>query len=361
MKRSLLFLGVASLFFSGHVMAQEINEAGILPYKPFFIPTTYTQNGKVLFFTVDEIPYNSYESSSYGKFTVYDEDFREVKKISAPAEVYKQYSLVKRRAAVTDPFTGVLTYTREWETTRENESEYEWRYCRQLSLCTEVDFGIAETHDGQRLFLTQTLFNEDDKFEYLYETIEVKETSKYERDRDGDGVIDEITTSYMAVESGLEIRQDDGTVLFRHDYADIINVMSTDVALYRVGGKTYLVVFESGYDNPDEGQSYSYTVYSIDSKASKITELKRSSSVRAYPNPARKGEMVTMELPDVGSGEIQREVRVSSMEGRMLWQQRVGAGERAVQVPLGGVPAGVYHFTVVEDGKPVATERIVVR
>ena len=63
--------------------------------------------------------------------------------------------------------------------------------------------------------MTQTLFNEDDKFEYLFETIEVKETSKYERDRDGDGVTDEVTRSYSAVESGLEIRQDDGTVLFR--------------------------------------------------------------------------------------------------------------------------------------------------
>ena len=150
-------------------------------------------------------------------------------------------------------------------------------------------------------------------------------------------------------------------VLFRHDYVDMNNVMSTGVMLYRVGGKAYLVIQERGYMNGLEELHNSYTVYSIDSKASKITELKRSSSVRAYPNPARKGEMVTMELPDVGSEEKQREVRVSSMEGRMLWQQRVGAGERAVQVPLGGVPAGVYHFTVVEDGKPVATERIVVR
>lgn len=354
MKRSLIFLGVASLFFSGHAMAQEINEAEILSAYPYFIPTAYTQGGKVLFYTVEGDFYHSFENEEDGNFTIYDEDFKEIKKFSVPGEKLKSYTLVKRRAAVTDPFTGVVTYTGEWETTRENEREYDGLNCKPLGLCTEVDFGIAEAFDEQRLFLTQTLFNEDDKFEYLYETNEVKEYSRMERDRDGDGIIDEVNIDYGAVANGIEIRQDDGTVLFRHEGA------ASKTMLYHVGKKSYLVVYEQSRDS-DGLYHYSYTVYSIDSKASKITELKRSTSVRAYPNPVRKGEMVTMELPDVGSGEIQREVRVSSMEGRMLWQQRVGAGERAVQVPLGGVPAGVYHFTVVEDGKSVATERIVVR
>ena len=165
---------------------------------------------------------------------------------------------------MTDPFTGVVTYTGEWETTRE-EDDYQWRCCRSLGLCTEVDHGIAEAFENLRLFLTQSLFNEDDKFEYLFETIEVKETSKYERDRDGDGVTDEVTRSNSAVESGLEIRQDDGTVLVRHDYADLNNVMGTEAMLYRVGGKTYLVIEENGYMDGSEERFRSYTIYLIDS------------------------------------------------------------------------------------------------
>ena len=103
---------------------------------------------------------------------------------------------------------------------------------------------------------------------------------------DGDGVTDEVTRSYSAVESGLEIRQDDGTVLFRHDYADLNNVMGTEAMLYRVGGKTYLVIEENGYMDGSEERFRSYTIYLIDSKANTIKELKRSSCVRAYPNPA---------------------------------------------------------------------------
>lgn len=361
MKRNLLFLCAASLLLSGQAGAQGFSEKETLEFYPYFIPTAYTQGGKTLFYTVEGDYYHDFGSQEDGNFIIYDEDFKEIKKFSAPEETYKSYTSVRRRAAVTDPFTGVVTYTGDWETTRENENEGRGYNCKPLGLCTEVEFGIAEAFDEQRLFLTQTLFNEDDKFEYLYETMEVKETAQYESDRDGNGMVDEVTTSYMPVETGLEVRQDDGTVLFRHDYADMNNVMGTGVMLYRVGGKAYLVIQERGYMDGLEELYNSYTIYSIDSKASKITELKRSSSVRAYPNPARKGEMVTMELPDAGGGESQREVRVSSMEGRMLWQQRVGAGERTVQVPLGGMPVGVYHFTVVEEGKPVATERIVVR
>lgn len=361
MKRNLLFLCAASLLSSGQAGAQGFSEKEALEFYPYFIPTAYTQGGKTVFYTAGDDTYHEFTSVIDGTFIVYDEDFKEIKKFSAPEEKYKSYTSVRRRAAVTDPFTGVVTYTGDWETARENENEGRGYSCKPLGLCTDIENGIAEAFDEQRLFLTQTLFNEDEKFEYLYETMEVKDAYKTENDRDGDGIIDEVFTFYEAVESGLEIRQDDGTVLFRHDYADMYNVMGTSAMLYRVGGKAYLVIQERGYMNGSEELYNSYTVYSIDSKASKITELKRSSSVRAYPNPARKGEMVTMELPDAGGGKCQREVRVSSMEGRMLWQQRVGAGERAVQVPLGGVPARVYHFTVVEDGKPVATERIVVR
>ena len=134
------------------------------------------------------------------------------------------------------------------------------------------------------------------------------ELAKYELDRVGDGVTDEVTMAYSAVESGLEIRQDDGTVLFRHAYADLNNVMGTEAMLYRVGGKTYLVIEENGYMDGSEERFRTYTIYLIDSKAKTIKDLKHTTCVRAYPNPARKGEVVTMEIPIAEDKASQREV-----------------------------------------------------
>lgn len=74
MKRNLLFPLAVLLFFSTNVKAQEIHEASVLPYVPNFIPTAYTQGGKVLFFTVEGGRYDN-ESLSNGDFTVYDADF----------------------------------------------------------------------------------------------------------------------------------------------------------------------------------------------------------------------------------------------------------------------------------------------
>ena len=159
----------------------------------------------------------------------------------------------------------------------------------------------------------------------------------------------------------MEIRQDDGTVLFRHDYADLNNVMGTEAMLYRVGGKTYLVIEENGYMDGSEERFRSYTIYLIDSKANTIKELKRSSCVRAYPNPARKGEVVTMEIPIAEDKASQREVCVTSVDGRTVTRMSVEAGVRTVQIPIQRIPSGVYNFTLTEKGRVVENSRIIVR
>ena len=219
MKRYLLFLSAFPLLFPGKAVAQEISEAETLPVYPYFIPTSYTQGGKTIFYTLDDDMYHSSTSATNGDFTIYDGDFNVIKEYSVPPEIHKIYTLVKRRAPVTDPFTGAITYTGDWETTRENEFEDDGvENLASLVVCTDVGQGIAEMiGEEQRLFLTQTLFNDDDKFEYLYETQKEAETSRKESDRDGDGTIDEIKINYGLIPSALELRQDDGTVLFRHE------------------------------------------------------------------------------------------------------------------------------------------------
>ena len=223
MKRYLLFLSAFPLLFPGKAVAQEISEAETLPVYPYFIPTSYTQGGKTIFYT-DEMLYNSSSITTNGDFTIYDGDFNVIKEFTVPQEITETYTLVRRRAAVTDPSSGKVTYTGDWVTTRESEYEDDGvENLKFLKVCADVGQGIAEvTGDEQRLYLTQTLFNDDDKFEYLYETQKTDETSRTESDRDGDGMIDEVRIWYGMVPSALELRQDDGTVLFRHEGGGIL-------------------------------------------------------------------------------------------------------------------------------------------
>ena len=374
MKKSLL-ISVACLVAAGELQAQDgtgteaggedasvlsvtdMTEVKVMSEVPNFIPTTYTKGNRILFYTVaTDYPFMSSGNTIEGDFVIYDENFEEIKSFNVPSPEFTAYTIVRRRGAVTDPGTGVLTYTGEWETAREESIPGLYFPCQSLSLRTEIEGRSILQSNDVRFVLTQTLFNEDEKFEYLYETYEVKESpsGKRENDRDGDGQIDEVISYYGVYPTGLEIRQDDGTVIFRHDN----EYGAGDAILYYVGGKTFMVVYEQS----SETYRYKYTVYSVAKETSDISYVKSvSGHLRTYPNPVRKGGMVTIELPEGRIAGVERDVRITSMDGRTLMCKQVGAGERTIQVPLQGMASGVYNFTLTENGRAVENNRIIVR
>lgn len=358
MKCNLLLSLVLSVLLTGKALAQDFIEQSTFSGLPYFIPTAYTQDGKLLFYTVDDGQF--YGADEFlGDFCVFDENFEEINRFSSGVETYETYNLVKRREPVTDPFTGVVTYTGEWKSSRENENEFTDRPVRSLMVCSEENGVLAPmSAECASLFLTQTLFNEDEKFEYIYVTAGLKAGTPTERDRDGDGQIDEIRTSYSVSYTGVEVRQDDGTVLLRCDFEGGSFGQDVRTILYNVGGKTFLLVAGTGYTG-SIFQTKSW-IYSIDKKANKISEVKTMSGMRAYPNPLRKGETVTIQLPSSCKEGSEHDVRIVSMDGRVLLQKRVGADERSAQIPLQGFVSGIYNFTVVEDGRPVETQRVMV-
>lgn len=246
---------------------------------------------------------------------------------------------------------------------------YEWRYVgdwkeeqrvNEYTYPTSpIDCYVSTIVDGNvvvvgRLFyLTQTLFNDDDKFEYLYQTWDSAPADTVEYDRDDDGEIDSIVVNNNFVDTGIELRQEDGTVLFRHEYAKQQETVYYSVEVYDIGDKVYLSIEET---------VSGCVFYSIDKSTSSVSKVKSlPGMLRAYPNPARSGEVLTMDLPEAGAADARRDVRVTSMDGRTMMRQQVGRGERQVQIPLRRMPAGVYNFTLTENGRVVENSRIVVK
>ena len=155
------------------------------------------------------------------------------------------------------------------------------------------------------------------------------------------------------VYTGIELRQEDGTVLFRHDYSEDPEYGTSDCFMIDLGEKVYLVLGTGNFES---------VFYSIDKSTSSVSKVKSlPGMLRAYPNPARSGEVLTMDLPEAGAADARRDVRVTSMDGRTMMRQQVGRGERQVQIPLRRMPAGVYNFTLTENGRVVENSRIVVK
>ena len=123
---------------------------------------------------------------------------------------------------------------------------------------------------------------------------------------------------------------------------------------YELSGKKYFAIYDMGKE--------AYVFFAVGKGGTSISEVREMPGLlRAYPNPARRGETVTMELPEAGTEGAQRNVRITGMDGRTIQSVRVGAGERSVQVPLSRMSAGVYNFTLTENGRVVENSRIVVR
>lgn len=245
--------------------------------------------------------------------------------------------------------------------------EYEWRYVgdwkeeRRVNEHTRLTspsyYRVYSVVGGNLLekseLLTQTLFNDDDKFEYLYDTWDCVSVDSVAYDRDYDGERDSIVVYNRIVYTGIELRQEDGTVLFRHEYAKQQETINYVIGVYDFGDKIYLSIAEDGSG---------YVFYSIEKSTSSVSKVKSlPGMLRAYPNPARSGEVLTMDLPEAGAADARRDVRVTSMDGRTMMRQQVGRGERQVQIPLRRMPAGVYNFTLTENGRVVENSRIVVR
>lgn len=152
-----------------------------------------------------------------------------------------------------------LTYTGEWETVSEGSSEGE-------SGVMSFDFQDYDeaSYTDRSFSLSQTLFNDDEKFEYIVPAYGELTTYIYGGyDRDGDGEIDHRTVQQSNAMVGFKVVSEDGTTLQTVTFEDGGNGEIESVM--RLNGKYYLVVYVYGSD--------SYVFYKIDRQATSVSRV----------------------------------------------------------------------------------------
>lgn len=188
---------------------------------------------------------------------------------------------------------------------------------------------------------TQTLFNDDDKWEYIvakYGPVE-KDPGNYRSwDRNENGIV----LMRNSVENqpcvGIDIKNEDG---------DIIASISTNIDwyydIYKIGGNIYL----SFYDGD-------YVFYKYDRQSTEIKEVTRSEAKRA--NVRVNGRSITVEA----DGKDVDEVELFDMGGRkMASSARKGAGH--LNLNAGNAADGVYSVALKKRGRLVGAQKIVLK
>ncbi len=234
----------------------------------------------------------------------------------------------------------------DWQVTSERPSPYYKNY--ELFYLANYDADIVA--DDYTFFLTQTMFNNDDKYEYILPVCEQGEAG-YTNE------IDHVWHGNEQIAVKREIHYGTRTVRYDVMSEDGNVVMSIpgnnidDFFLY--GGKLYAVV------ETENGEDGELSFYLIDSQTNSIQAV-HSDLVKIFPRLAGRGSAITVETSGEAAG-MRREVVVTTMDGRTVNRVTVPAGETTTRISTSRMAGGVYNFTVYGAGKKLENGKIVIR
>ncbi len=223
-------------------------------------------------------------------------------------------------------------------------------YNRAYIYCTDF---IVDSESSA--VITQSLFNDDAKYEFLLPVMEVFENSSYD---DWSGTL---TTKYRHEPIGYKIVSEEGALL--HEL--IINTekdkdMEIEAYVLTLGDKNYFMVYS--YRDTEDGYSDRITrFYEIKKDGSgiqKVREMRGGMNIR--PTVANRDEQITITLNDENSN-VARELVVTGVNGQLVGRRDIPAGENSVQIPASMLRSGMYNFTLQQKGQVVDNGKVIVK
>ena len=182
---------------------------------------------------------------------------------------------------------------------------------------------LNENSADYTIYLTQTLFNDDEKFEYLIES--------------GSGTYP----------TELKVVSEDGTVLQTLKYPAGVEVYRDEIDLFVVGSNKYLRI---GVSVDENGNEY-MNLYKINKDAkdpSKVSIATAPMRVSVSPRMASRNQDINV----VAEGNGVREVIVTNAAGQVVYSTKVAAGENNVRISSRRLSSGLNVVSVKgADGK----------
>lgn len=207
------------------------------------------------------------------------------------------------------------------------------------------------------LSLTQTLFNDDEDFEYILPVYGEGKSFDYFKEHDylyynSENSFRFNGSGYKKVECGKIM----GFRIVREDGSEIQSVSFGEgfdagydlnfISIVAFGGKRYL-------NCKVNGETGLYEIKSNGSGVQKVASFR----TRVYPSVVDRDGCINVEFGDEASGK--REMFISDISGRRMYSGQVDASQTRISVPASNMSAGMNMVTVVENGKISSTKVIV--
>lgn len=313
-------------------MLQGISDFGITPKE-------LTSENKPVLYTEDD----SQEGTIV--FTLYDENFMVSKKIQCSL-LKRSLREYRREGTIIDPQKGYTNDNVDWKPgvlVEEINDAYRFEY---------ADFWNYDAGSGPDLSvkLTQTFFNNDDKWEYVVPVYELQTTYDEGMDILGEENGKALVAGYYYeddVQTGCKVVNEDGQTLF---------TLTGRLATYlMLNGKRCVVTYTYYYDR-GYGES---TLYEINSEGTGLTKVaEQRGSMRVRPSVIGRNSTLTIQL---GETDRDGELSIMNANGQLVRQTKVEKGTEQVELNSGNLPQGLYQVTLRQQGQTKGSHKFIVR
>lgn len=245
-------------------------------------------------------------------------------------------------------------YTGAWKESRE-----EIKYYFEGSVAIPTQFKDYDADIlGPTMYATQTLFNNDSKYEYLRPKLEIVEAGTNTYDRDNDGEIDKEKTYYRPMATALELVSEDGTILqsvpldLGMDYIE-----PNDATIFKMNGNYYVGIFTT-HDNEEGKREYYTQIYSINPSTTSIQKVDIPQGLAVRPSLADRNATIRVETP---AAQSDRRIIVTNAAGQTVWDTTIQAGQTNVQIDARHLSRGVNVVNVEGDSKQNNSCKVIVK
>lgn len=321
MKKIYTLALAAATLLTAFPMNAELTDLGkTFSQRPRFMPERFTLGEGVQFMTLTDE-----ENDGSCTFTIFDSKFNKLTEIKTPS-----YPEVTATYIWTSPDGAPFEETESARPTPE-------RMYPRSELSSDVD----------AIYLTQTLFNNDELYEWIIPTFESipvsyeEEYSKIEGNR--------------VMCTGFKVMSENGSTVASVTYpAEFISVFSPDPEIYLVGDECYLLADVGTLD----GEEY-YLAYAISKTTGRLEMVGEAMKVKVSPTAPRRGTPVTVNLTGHTTGNCT--VTVVSTDGRVLLSRNIEQGTTSTDINTDRFHQGMYIVNVSDGNTTHEATKIVIR
>lgn len=220
--------------------------------------------------------------------------------------------------------------------------------------------------EGDGLCLTQTLFNKDAQYEYLYFPISsyaTRDYNNYPNQPDCQDCYEKTTTFtqegtiyYEPVYTGFEVKSETGATLQSVSFPNgFVMIYDVHAQIIKLSNEYHLLCFGELNSNP------AMLVYKInpDSKNS-VQQVMEPVRIAAFPNPVKRNQTITVQFAGENVKNMQTELQVTNIQGQTTEKRIIPAGQKQVVLPATNFAPGMNIIRVHQQGEEVGSIKVVV-